>query len=155
MPEGARPQVYLDANIFVYLVEGEPALAAAVEPLFVALKRHGGSATTSELTLAEVLAPTGMGNARPAHIKRRYLDLIVWGRIVSLKPVSRDVLYETADVRTEARLRLPDAIHLVTAIHAKCSHFVSRDQGFRRMPAGMIKVGLGSPEMASLLADLP
>ena len=129
--------LYLDANPFIYAVEGDAETSDPVQELFFALRERPGLAATSEMTLAEALAPSTRKGALPVHIKRRlYLDLIVRSRIFTLMPVTGDVLYETVDVRQFQRLKLPDAIHLVSAIHAGCRIFLSRDAGIR-MPDGM------------------
>ena len=47
--------IYIDANPFIYVVEGRDALAAPIKALFASLRERPGLAVTSELTLAEVL----------------------------------------------------------------------------------------------------
>ena len=72
------------------------------------------------------------------HMKRRtYLDLLIWNDAVTLLPVSRDILIRTADVRKISRLKLPDAIHLVSAIQSDCKFLVSGDADFKKLPTGM------------------
>jgi len=111
-------------------------------------------AITSELTLAEVLAPPDRKDALPLHVKRRlYLDLLVWSRFIDLKPVSRDVLYETADLRNVAKMKLPDAIHLVTAIQNKCRYFVSKDRRLK-IPRGMKLVPPDKNGIAQVLKEI-
>ena len=57
-------QVYLDANIFIYALNGFPAYAPTLVELFDAIESGGISAATSELTLAELLiVPFRHGNA--------------------------------------------------------------------------------------------
>ena len=79
-------------------------------------------------------------------MKRAYLDLIVWNKNFELAPVNREVLYQSADlcaVHKQAvgrKLGLLDAIHLATAIQAKCQYFVSADKSIMP-PEGMAKVG--------------
>jgi predicted nucleic acid-binding protein len=143
------PLVYLDANPFIYSVEGEPLISEPIQSFFRSLQERPGSAATSELTLAEVLAPSSQGRKRHPDWKRQYLDLIVWSRFINLKPVSRNVLYETANLRATratAGLKLPDAIHLATALISGCSFFVTGD---RRIPVpdGMQRM---KPDEASL-----
>lgn len=133
--------IYLDTNVFIYEIEGNPSVAEPVHDLVSALRRRPGIATTSELTLAEVLAPPSRAGAMPLHVKRRlYIDLIVWSRFVDLRPISRDILYETAEVRKMARLKLPDAIHLVTAIYSGCQYFVCNDHRLKTLPQGMKRI---------------
>ena len=121
--------IYLDANFFIYAVEGNDAVAEPVRRLLLWLRQHSLKAVTSELTLAEVLAPPVRKGALLLRVKRRlYLDLIVWSQLIDLKPVSRDVLYETADLRNISNMKLPDAIHVVTAVHSNCRYFMSQDR---------------------------
>jgi predicted nucleic acid-binding protein len=122
--------VYVDANPIIYAIEGTEDLAAALRGLFTAFKHKPGSAVTSELTLAEVLPKRNVAD-------RTFLELLVWSGIFDLRPITRDVLYETADYRRlVARLqngtpKLPDAIHVVTAIKSGCTIFLSADSRIR------------------------
>jgi hypothetical protein len=77
---------------------------------------------------------------------------MVWSRFIDLHPVSRGILYETVNLRATratAKLKLPDAIHLATAIRGRCRFFVSGDKSIP-VPRGMIHA---KPD-ASSLADI-
>jgi hypothetical protein len=100
-------------------------------------------AVTSELTLAEVLP-----KADPIR-RRNYLELILYSGLFDLHPVTRDVLIETGDYRRNAGLsrpdasephasmpKLPDAIHVVTAVRAGCGRMLSFDRALK-LPEGM------------------
>jgi hypothetical protein len=73
--------------------------------------------------------------------RRQYLDLIVWSGIINLQPVTRSILLEIVKYRrffATRRLgkprrmpKLPDAIHVVTAMQAKCTHFLSADAALK------------------------
>src|SRR5207245_1930975 len=127
--------VYFDAMAFIFSVEGNPEVSEPVSALFKVLRSRPRVGVTSELTLAEVLA--GSKHSRNPPIKRAYLDLIVWSKFLDLVPISRDILCESAELRFahkgahDKKLKLPDAIHLVTAIRRKCRYFVSADKGIR------------------------
>lgn len=128
--------IYLDANVFIYFIEGEPSVAYPLRDLFEALRRNPLAAVTSELTLAETLAPPRRPGAVPLSAKRgRYLDLLLNSRIVRLMPIDRDILIETAELRNVANHRLADAIHVVSAIRSRCRYFVSGDSDAKRLPA--------------------
>jgi predicted nucleic acid-binding protein len=115
-------RVYLDANVFIYALEGNSDVADPLRELFKLFRNRRGTGITSELTLAEVLAGTS-GTQR-----RNYLNLIVWSQIFDLQPVSRDILLETAAYRRQAGMpKLPDAIHVVTAIRSNCRTILSAD----------------------------
>jgi predicted nucleic acid-binding protein len=134
------PFVYVDSNVFMYAVEGVEAASAPVKELFAILRERPGIAATSELTLAEVL-PKAAGPHR-----RMYFHLIVWSGIFDLRPVARQILVETADYRraltatpADGRTsmpKLPDAIHVVTAIHSGCRRLLSRNHGMKA-PEGL------------------
>jgi predicted nucleic acid-binding protein len=134
------PIVYMDANPFIYFIDGEESVANRWRPFFELLLQNPGAAITSELTLAEVLA-----KALP-DTRRSYLNLIVWSNLIQLQPVTREILIDTADYRrvsqrvrpdrTIATVKLPDAIHVVTAVQSRCSMFFSADSGLK-LPSGM------------------
>ena len=91
--------IYLDTNVFILAFEGEPDASEALRPLFLALQRRPEVAVTSELTLAELLVrPERQNDTR---LKRIYLDLLIWSKVVALWPVSREVLMESARYRAE------------------------------------------------------
>lgn len=93
---------------------------------------------TSEIALAEVLAPSNRDGAWPLHAKRRvYLDFLVWSGAVNLLPVTRDILIRTADVRRTTKVKLLDAIHLISAIRHECTFLVSSDADFKDLPPGI------------------
>jgi len=149
--------VYLDTVAFIFAVEGEPSIAEPLRHLFEALRAHPGAGVTSELTLAEVLAGPQLPLSPP--VKRAYLDLIVWSKFLDLVPISRDVLYESVDLRFAHRdthgkkLKLPDAIHLVTAIQRKCPYFASADKGINP-PLGMKRVAPDAGGISEILKVL-
>lgn len=146
-----RP-IYIDTNIFIYAVEGVADTAGPSKKLLEALREHRRIAVTSEITLAEVLAPPKRKDALQLRIKKRvYLDLLLWSRVFNLVPVTRGILIETAHLRTVATLKLPDAIHLVTAIRSNCGFFVCKDNDFKKLPAGMKRVRPNMQEIDDLL----
>jgi predicted nucleic acid-binding protein len=155
MTIGSNSRVYLDTNVFILLVEGEAERADIIRRLFDALRRRPNSAVTSELTLGEVLAPPRRKGALELHVKRRiYLDLIVWSGFIELVPVGRDLLIETADLRRVSRHKLPDAVHVVSAIRCRCTYFLSNDVDGKRVPAHMQWVRPDEQGVAVLLEAL-
>jgi predicted nucleic acid-binding protein len=134
------PLVYVDTNVFITGFESPIEAAKPVQDFLLRLRERPGSAVTSELTLAELLAPVSRPGGLPTPVKRRlYLDLLIWSKMFDLRPITRDILIETADLRRAARHTLPDAIHLVTAIRAQCRYFLSYDNGVRP-PQGMERI---------------
>lgn len=152
MTDALEQRVYVDSNVFIYAVEGVATTAAPAKRRIAHLRARPGLMYTSEITLAEVLAPSRQPRAWPLHMKRRvYLDLFIWSGVVTLVPVTRSILIETADLRTVTKLKLPDAIHLVSAIRAQSGFMVSGDKDFERLPAGMKYVKSDDPGIDDLL----
>lgn len=124
-----QPRVYLDANVFIRAFESPQQEADPILELFRALRERKRFSVTSELTLAELLAPPQREGASELPIKRRfYLGLIVWSGFIDLTPVTQSILLDTADLRRVANHKLPDAIHIVTAIQKRCAFFMSNDK---------------------------
>jgi predicted nucleic acid-binding protein len=151
------PSIYVDANPFIYFIEGEEAVARSLRPFFDALRRKPGLAATSELTLAEVLP-----KAKPT-TQRSYLSLIVWSSLFDLQPVTRTILIDTADyrramARTLADGRrvmpsLPDAVHVVTAIQCRYRAILSADSGLKA-PEGITTYRPNEAGVEALLREI-
>jgi len=141
-------RLYLDANVFIYAIEGSAEVSNPLRELFGLLRARPGAGVTSELTLAEVLP-------RANDLRRRnYLDLIVWSRIFDLHPISRDILIETAEYRKVTRMpKLPDAIHVVTAIRAGCRTILSADSRLK-LPEGYASLLPNRENLLGLIRDL-
>lgn len=148
--------IYIDANPFVYALEGPNDLAFALKALFTRLKDSPGVGVTSELTLAEILPKRRVPD-------RDYLELLVWSGAFDLRPVSRDILYGTADYRRvtgtmlpDGRIsmpKLPDSIHVVTAIKSGCRAFLSSDTKIK-LPETMRFVRADVAGVAGLVREL-
>ena len=145
---GEVPRLYLDANVFIYAIEGNADIADPLRQLFDLFRANRGIGVTSELTLAEVLP-------RASNVQRRnYLNMIVWSRIFDLQAVSRDILIETAKYRETAGMpKLPDAIHVVTAIRAGCRTILSADLRLK-LPEGYSVLPPAANNLFRLIQEL-
>ncbi len=129
-------KVYLDTNVFIYAFEGNPEEWGHLQSFFE-FAGGQGAFVTSELTLAEILAPNLSGGLDQQAF---YQNLLIWSGIIALYPVTRDILIETVDVRKRCRLKLPDAIHVATGLIAGCEFFVSHDKQANRTPPEMTHI---------------
>ena len=133
MIEGLKgKRIYLDANVFVYALEGFPKYSALTTSILRTMEQQGFHATTSEITVAESLV-------HPFRLAR--LDLVATYRALlqdrpalELVPVTRDILEKSAELRATIGGRLPDAVHAATALKNGCSCFLTADARFK-MPA--------------------
>jgi predicted nucleic acid-binding protein len=134
------PLIYFDTNALITGFESPIEAAKPVQDLLLRLRDAPGAALTSELTIAELLAPVARPGALAAPLKKRlYLNLLVWSQLFDLRPITREILLETADLRSVSKVKLPDAIHVVTAIHGGCAFFLSNDNGVRT-PSSMTRI---------------
>lgn len=124
-------RIYLDTNVFIALKEtgGELGMKL-VELLAGAPTAPTPFLSTSELTLAELI--TRPHRERRDDLIDQYDNWIVPSSWLDVGPVDRDVLWFAAVLRSNYRsLKLPDAIHLSTAIGLQCSHFLTNDRGVK------------------------
>ena len=128
---------YLDANIFIYLLEGFSPIGDKAGELFAEIDAGRIRGVTSELTLAELLAkPIRDGNAQAIS---QYQNLLSSRQGLEVTSISRQILLEAARLRGSTPLKLPDAIHVATATLAGCTVFISND---KRLAATAIPVYL-------------
>ncbi len=148
--------VYVDTNPFIYgfeLDQPEPHPAAE---LFVGLQNYPKSFATSELTLAELLAPPVQQNKYSFEKKVEiYGDLLIWSGLFNLVPVSQQLLLGTAILRQKQRYKLPDAIHVVSAPTAGCKFVVSNNtKCFGNLPEGLTLILPDAAGVATILGAL-
>ena len=118
--------VYLDTNVFIDAFESTGTRSDQTWTVFQAISGSRLRGVTSELTLAELL---------PMPLSKRQSDLVAFytamlGETGPLRvvPVTRSILVETARLRSERfSLKLPDAVHLATALDQQCAVFLSGD----------------------------
>lgn len=119
-------RLYVDANIFIYAFEGGSDVGTALVELLTIEGKARPFLVTSELTLAEVLVgPYKNGDDRLIDV---YEGWTIPSPRLTVDQVSRPVLWYAAVLNTQyPNLRLPDAIHLSTAMLLGCSHFLTGD----------------------------
>jgi predicted nucleic acid-binding protein len=120
-------RLYVDTNIFIYAFENNDALAKKLLQLISLNEgRKRPFLATSELVLAELMVdPLKKGNEPLVEL---YDNLSIGNAFVFIGTVTREVLWHEAQLRSQLiSLRLPDAIHLSTAMHFGCTQFLTAD----------------------------
>ena len=119
-------RIYFDANIFIYALEGISPFAEALLDVFESVDKGEMTAVTSELSLAECLVkPLTEKNATQRTIFEQSLTTSDTFKVV---PVHREILKMAASLRaTHTTIRLPDAIHVATALSERCTAFLTND----------------------------
>lgn len=141
----ASGMVYVDANPVIYTVETHLTYSSIVLPLWTTA--HSGQVTvvSSELTLLETLVlPILLVDTA---LQTKY-EQIWQGTGRQLFPITREILYDAAQLRASYGLKTPDAIHAATALRYGCVLFVSKDTGFCRvsnLPLALLNDILAAP----------
>ncbi|HPD30955.1 MAG TPA: PIN domain-containing protein [Phycisphaerae bacterium] len=87
------------------------------------------SAATSELTLAEVLVKPKQD--KNAALVNEYCDFLEPSAALTLAPITQAILIEAAEIRAATGLKLPDAIHVATALAMQCDTLLTNDRAIR------------------------
>lgn len=128
-PQAVR-KFYLDTNVVIAIVEGREDLKEQVECLFEAIATQQALVITSQLTWAESLV-LPLKNKDSA-LKNRFDSLFSELAGLEVKPVDLAVLMTAARLRADMVVKMPDAIHLATALITGCDGVLSED---RRLPS--------------------
>lgn len=128
-------KVFLDTNIFIYLIEGQGDLAAKSHRLLDRMTLRRDLVYTSSLTLGEVLTqPVSQGNTRLVAEYERALT----SPGVQLLDFNREAARVYAKVRQDRSIKAPDAIQLSIAAASGCDLFVTNDDRLsRKIVAGI------------------
>ncbi|RST86830.1 PIN domain-containing protein [Aquibium carbonis] len=120
-------RLYLDANILILLGEGKDERASLLTELAVGQETSSTPfLCTSELTLAELLVKPY--REQDDRLIQQYESWMTPGGFMEIGPVHSSALRYAAVLRSQyGSIKLPDAIHLSTAIGFGCSHFLSGD----------------------------
>ncbi|WP_412049599.1 type II toxin-antitoxin system VapC family toxin [Hoeflea sp. Naph1] len=130
--------VYLDSNIVITILEQTAPLNRPQKRFIDALETGQLTGISSHLTLAECLIkPMRESNEQAIEAVLQFLEN---QEHVELLPVSPDILVKAAGIRAVSGTKLPDAIHLASAVAAGCQTFLSDDKGIR-MPASVARIG--------------
>jgi len=122
-------RVYLDSNIFIYGLENVADFGEISKAILEKLDNHVFFGVSSELTLAECLSKPKISSAFEDSLTI-YSGALQNRRSFSLVPVSKNILIDSAKLRARKGYKLPDAIHMATALAEKCNFFLTNDKRF-------------------------
>ena len=122
-------KIYLDTNIFIYILEGPPTYREFLSAFLGAVEDGRVTCYSSELTLAEALV-IPFRNGQSEHVSQ-YSQLLQDKKFVTLIPTDRGIFTGAAFYRAGYNLTLPDAIHVASAINAGCDILLTNDRRLR------------------------
>jgi predicted nucleic acid-binding protein len=144
-------RIYFDSCAFIEAFETSTDIAAVLIQYLDSLRRDGPIVVTSELTVAEVLQrPLREGSERTISFYEGFLRST---QVLEVVPISRSVLVKAAELRAQGFCsKLPDAIHVSTAVDANCNAFVTNDARVR-LPSPIRLVGYDERDLLHLLSN--
>lgn len=134
----AGASIYVDANIWIYFLEGHPEFAPKVQAIFQAVEQAAATLHTSEIAIAECLMkPARQRNENQISAYETLFD----DAAITILPIDGALARRAALAGGTLGLKLIDAIHYVSAREAGCRYFLTGDGRFRSEES-LIVVGL-------------
>lgn len=125
-------RIALDTCIFIYQWEGSPRYSPLTDWMFASLERADRTATTSTITMTELLVHP-----------YRERDSVRIGELFGLLSIYPNLEWVAPDLSIAARaaeirglygLETPDALQAATAVLSNSSALLTNDLVFRRVP---------------------
>lgn len=130
-------RVYLDTNVFIYLLEGTPEYQTVMKELLRGLEEMTFEALTSTLTLTEILPPMVRNGDKKALAAA--IEFIRDSGSFRLIDIDDEVGIQAGFLRGQTKMKTPDALHVACAIEGHCDIFLTNDGGIR-VPQGMTRL---------------
>jgi len=129
--------VYLDTNCIIYFVENNPLWCPKMVARIAAFRSARDELAVGDLTRAECLV--GPFKNGDAGLEARYRTLFSDPDFRVLE-MTATVCERAARLRAIYRFKLPDALHLATAIEHGCGLFMTNDAQLARCSAIAVEV---------------
>ena len=137
-----RGRVLVDSAPIIYYLEGHSVFGPRYADLFARAESGDHQLVISTVTLAEVLTgPLREGDERLADDYRQALTRPPTWLVADLTVA---VANRAARIRSQTRLRLPDAAILATALEMSCIALVSHDRDLRALDQSTERIAVYS-----------
>jgi predicted nucleic acid-binding protein len=123
-------RIFLDTNVFVYLVEDRGHFGKRAMEIFNEISLRGDELMTSTLTLGELLVkPLEADDLALADRYRKALK----GPSVRMISFDEEASERFARIRRDRGVKAPDAIQLAAAASVGCDLFITNDERLTRL----------------------
>jgi predicted nucleic acid-binding protein len=129
---GTLDKFYIDTNVIIGIIETPKPLARPQVEFIQAIDNEEICACTSELSLAECLVKPMV--RKNSELISLYLGFITSRDFFPVYSIDTATLIAAAKIRAEYGCKLPDAIHVATALENECGVFVSNDLKLKLPP---------------------
>lgn len=125
-------KVYFDTNIFIYLLQDHHEFSEICLSIIQSAVDKELDGYSGDLVLAELLVkPLKDNNARAVKAVK---DLFTEDTRIELLPHTRSAFITAAHLRANHKIKLPDALHLATAIENHIEIFLTNDRNIPFIP---------------------
>lgn len=132
----AGKRVYIDTNIFIYLLDGKEPFASVVAPFFDSVLNGEIIAYTGEAVLAETMVqPYKLGNIATIEQFRAFFAQEDFLTVLPHDSKAFDLASRIAGTKG---MKLVDSLHMATAVQAGCDFLITHDKGIK--PVDGIKI---------------
>jgi predicted nucleic acid-binding protein len=134
-------KIALDSSIFIYNLEQHEPYWRECLDLLMAAEEGQTVGVASVLVYSEVLVKAMQTSEAAGRTARQYLQRLTYIDIVS---TTKRIAYEAAVLRAihGAKLKLPDAIHLATALDQRADEFVTNDYALANLHVDGLRIRL-------------
>lgn len=124
-------RLYIEAAPLIYFVEENATYIARMDAIIARIEDRGIETFSSVITLTEVIThPLRLGQTE---LVEEYRDILLNEGHFRLVSVNAVIAETAANLRARYHLRTPDALHIATALAAKCDSFLTNDRGLKRV----------------------
>lgn len=125
-----KQKIALDTNIFICALNQEDSRHKVCLKILEQVDQKGINAFVSAIVLEEFFVKIYKLNKQKEI--NYFLDFITMGGSVVVIDVNRDIALTAAKIRANYYIKVPDAIHLASAIEAGAKIFVTTDKKLPR-----------------------
>lgn len=122
-------KVYLDANIWIYFLDGNSEFGEKSKKLFTHLDSTGTEVCFSALNFTEILGSKAKSDEQIAQT----WEFVLGSELLSLEMITPITALKAAELRRKYGIRTADALHLATAITHNCEKFYTNDVKLKKI----------------------
>lgn len=121
--------VYIDANIFIYFLDGQESFLSMVTPFLEAVLNGEIIGYTGDAVLAEVMVhPYKFGNLATIDRFKAFFAQEDFLSILTHDSKAFDLASQLSGTKG---MKLVDSLHMATALQAGCTYMLTHDKGMK------------------------
>jgi uncharacterized protein len=129
--------IYADANVIIWLIEGEKAARAPLEGRLLPLRGTGRFLLTSQLTRLECRTKPLRAGDKPL---LGLYDAFFTSAEVEVVSLSNAIVEKATEIRAFLNVKTPDALHLATAMLHGATSFLTGDKALARCTSLKVEI---------------